>query len=456
MTRFACVALAGCLLVSSLLGAEPPTTPAVKIDPAAVARTIKQLESDDYTVRDAAQKALERLGPAALPLLRQAAQDATDPEVRRRLEAVIPKLEQVAALAPTRVTLNVTNQPVGDVIKELARQSGYEIKLWPSGNFNEEGRVITLNLKDVTFWEALERVCELGGLTQEGWHGPDQAPINLRFGDSYPNIAAYNGPFRVIARGFRMDKTIEFSGGPRHAGNGPIRQYANLQITLGISSEPRLPLVGAGQPIFTEAVDETGQSLLPESQPHSSSFVSYGGYRMPMHIVTGNLRPAAGTRVKLIKGTIPVTVVYATKPKITIERIQTVKDKTFKEGNTTLTIDEVTENGAQLVLRLTITEAVPQGARNFLLYDSNALAQRLVLTDAQGNEYRTHYPNSMSSNGTTIQATFTYNLNNPNGKGFQPPPAGGAKKVGPLTLTYIEWSTMTHEVPFEFRDLPLP
>ena len=46
------------------------------------------------------------------------------------------------------------------------------------------------------------------------------------------------------------------------------------------------------------------------------------------------------------------------------------------------------------------------------------------------------------NNNTSAQVTFTFGLNG----------AGGP----PTKLVYQDWTTVQHEVPFEFRDLPLP
>jgi hypothetical protein len=49
-----------------------------------VDRLIKQLGSDSFAVREAAAKALERIGDPALPALREAAKSNPDVEIRRR------------------------------------------------------------------------------------------------------------------------------------------------------------------------------------------------------------------------------------------------------------------------------------------------------------------------------------------------------------------------------------
>jgi hypothetical protein len=62
------------------LGARPPED--------RIAALIKQLGDDDFERREAASKALDRIGEEALPELRRAAK-GTDAEVRRRAEDLI-------------------------------------------------------------------------------------------------------------------------------------------------------------------------------------------------------------------------------------------------------------------------------------------------------------------------------------------------------------------------------
>lgn len=64
---------------------------------AEIDQLIKQLGSDDFDQREAASKALERIGPPALDALRKVAAGSADAEVRKRLvkviEALLPPLD---------------------------------------------------------------------------------------------------------------------------------------------------------------------------------------------------------------------------------------------------------------------------------------------------------------------------------------------------------------------------
>jgi HEAT repeat protein len=65
-----------------------------------IAQLIEDLGNQDFNVREAAAKAIEALGPEALPALRKA-KDHPELEVRRRIKEWIPKFEMGAAACPT-------------------------------------------------------------------------------------------------------------------------------------------------------------------------------------------------------------------------------------------------------------------------------------------------------------------------------------------------------------------
>src|SRR5262249_51320402 len=126
-----------------------------------IAQLIDELGNQDFNAREAAAKAIEALGPEALPALRKA-KDHPDLEVRRRIKEWIPKFEIEAIVAPTRVNLEVKNEPLEKVVAELARQTGYELELSIKGAPAQ--KPVSLRLAKTTFWEAIDKVCQEGGL----------------------------------------------------------------------------------------------------------------------------------------------------------------------------------------------------------------------------------------------------------------------------------------------------
>jgi hypothetical protein len=436
MFRSACL-LTLALSATILLGQESPPA---KTRPSAseVPSLIKQLGDSSFQVRSAALKELEKLGVDSLPLLRQAQKDVTDPEVQRRLAELIPILERTLALAPTRLTLSVTNRPLREAIQEMNKASGYKLEL-PSGD-DREKRLITVELRDTPFWEAFDNLCDLGGLTHvEAYYGYDPETIRLEYGDSFPGIVHHSGPFRITVRGFDYFRKIDFGTRARQVIEAPLRRTEELAIRLGITVEPKLPLLHCGQPAILDAFDENNHSLLPPAQSNSARY--YAGYRSYMQELRANLQPAqSGKTIKMLRGTIPVTVVSAQRPRVSVEKVLEVKNETFKDGNVTMKIDSVTKNAQQVTIKMTLTDGAHNGQRDYTWL--NQLNQRLVLTDAKGNRWQCYGPNWDGNGGSSFVGTVTF-ANNGN--------ASDAFK-----LTYYEWQTMAHSVAFEFRDLTLP
>src|SRR5437899_6627299 len=93
--------------IAPLLWAAAPEKTSSRSPP--IASLIEQLGDKDFQRREAASRALAALGAEALPAL-QKNRSHPDPEIRRRLEELIPPLERTLTLAPKRVTLHLLNK----------------------------------------------------------------------------------------------------------------------------------------------------------------------------------------------------------------------------------------------------------------------------------------------------------------------------------------------------------
>src|SRR5476649_1745874 len=89
--------------------------------PPSIETLVAELGHKNFRVRQAAGKSLEERGEEALPILRLAL-TSNDEEVRRRVEVLTQKIERSTLLNPKRVTIQMKNQPIEEVVKELARQ----------------------------------------------------------------------------------------------------------------------------------------------------------------------------------------------------------------------------------------------------------------------------------------------------------------------------------------------
>jgi RNA polymerase sigma factor (sigma-70 family) len=148
-------------------GGDAPSTQAAA-DDGTIARLIEQLGSDSFAEREKATKELEKIGAAALPALRKAA-ESDDGERRKRASDLLRKIEGRAerdkVLAPKRVHLVYKDTPLAKAVADFKKKSGYDLALSdPQGKL--KARTVTLDTGEVTFWQALDQFCKKAGLIE--------------------------------------------------------------------------------------------------------------------------------------------------------------------------------------------------------------------------------------------------------------------------------------------------
>jgi hypothetical protein len=230
------------VLTTGYIAADSPTV-------ADADKLVEKLGSTKFAERESAIKSLEALGPAALPALRRGV-DAKDPEVRQRVVDLITKHERQAdcdiAFIPTKVRLKVTEQPLADVVADLAKQVNIRMQL-AREPADLPGRRITLDLGEKPFWEALDTLCreakisirptsfeplttdDAGAILARGMMNlmRTEEPLVLQDGVLSPCPTAYIGAARV--------RLIPDRWGNRN--RGPAEEH---KWTIEVLSEPRL------------------------------------------------------------------------------------------------------------------------------------------------------------------------------------------------------------------------
>ena len=100
--------------------------PAEKADARRIRRLIADLDSDRFGVRQRATKELEAVAELAAPVLRQALAQRPSPEVRRRAEGLLARLdslrpEQVRGVRAVEVLEHIGTPEAQDILDSLAR-----------------------------------------------------------------------------------------------------------------------------------------------------------------------------------------------------------------------------------------------------------------------------------------------------------------------------------------------
>lgn len=413
-------------------GMQGATGPTTTLTPVQIEQLVSQLGDKQFAKRKAAKDTLEQLGPVALPYLQAALNKEKDPEIRRQLQTLVPTLEQIAALTPTLLNITCKDKPLTDVLKEIEKQSKYKIELI---NGKPDKPTVSLNWEKMNFWLALQALCEQQGLMfQEGWYGNDNVTVRLMPGESINSFLHVDGPFRVSATGFYYNRSVQFTNRV-NLNNALSATAESLQVNLTVTVEPKMPLLMVKQPVFSEAISDTNDNLMLPINPQRNQHYQHG-YRSYMHQISGQLKPSStARRVKTLKGTIPVTVVAQTKPIITIDKLTDSKGKTFKNGTSTIRIDDLTAENGQQGIKMSITDSAANGPNDYTWM--NSIQQRIEVYDDKGNKLQ-HYGGSWGMNGNNnINGTFHFS-----GK--------------PSKLVYQDWITLNYQVPFSFQDLPLP
>jgi hypothetical protein len=415
-------------------------TPLCAGGPPTIEQMIERLADRTFAVREAAAKQIEALGTEALPALRKARQHP-DAEVRRRVTAWVPKLERQALLAPKLVSLHLTGRPAREAVNAIAKQTGYKIELFQDAV--REKQTFSFQFDRLPFWEALGRVCETSGALLQDSYGDEI--IRLSFQDRYAPFVSRQGAFRLTATHLNYNRSLQLGSFPKGPAPGEQMFSESLYLNFNLCSEPRFRLLSVGQAVVSEAMDDKKHSmLLPRANNGMMHHAYYwGGYRTYTIGAQVSLAPpASGARLlKVLKGTIPVTLIAEQRPLVVTDKILAAKGKKVTLGPATFEIHEARETPAkQYEVQMTIT---PSGKQQPVDHNwINTLYGRIELQGDKNDKFMI-FGSSVQMNGGSARVTFTYGHQNG---------AGGK----PTKLIYNDWNTVPHEVPFSFQDVPLP
>jgi hypothetical protein len=425
-------ALLLCLASTALLPGQAPA-------PSPLRGLIDQLGDRDYARRRQAEERLRAEGPWALPAL-QHALNHPDAEVRRRVRELVPALESQALLAPKRVTLRLTDRPVSEALAEVARQTGYQIDAdaVPPGAFS-------FDLKDVTVWEALDRVGRDAGLVLQPGRSLPRLHLEKRSG--YAAHVCRDGAFRFTADSIQLYKELEF--GLAGAAAAPKRSDL-LTLTLTVYAEPRLPIVGVGEPRLSAAADTDQRSLLPPAdegdgpQLRVSRYENSGpSYSERVRVRLRRPSPTA-TGIAVVRGTLPLTLRVEQKPAV-LDDLLSAKGKTGHTGRSSFRVRGVGPlPGNRVRVQLDVTDERPERGPDPDLAWAQSLTQCVEVQDDKGLAFRTWQALKLRGYNNPIRLDLTFG------------PESGTKVGPPSKLIFHDWTTREHLASFELKELPLP
>jgi hypothetical protein len=446
---------------------------------------VRQLGSTRYAEREASSAALEAIGLAALPALREAGA-SKDPEVRRRVAAIVAKIECRELKEAWPIRLDVADQPLNSVVEGFGFPSPSRLAWHPDSPDAVRRRRVTIREPaPVPFWAAIDRLCRAGELRYipGSPDGPSGGLPGFRLflaPGTWDGPRADSGPLRLEVVRIQHSRHVNLipnrSGqrpgrGPRPPAFGERRE--RFDIALRILAEPRMLIRQVGNALIAEAVDDRGQSLLPSPAPYLYAYgYGFGGTAQACANYNLGLRypERAGLAIKRLRLTIPVEVEALKADRLAIPLADSV-GKIVRHGKTSIEILAVGagRQGHPVVkLKLGTDDVVPERLALERTGDLAPGANRpaplelspnvIQVLDQHGRQYRLHVGNTQA-NGSEVTAELMMWLEGgiavpvPAGRGD---PAGDREMAVPAVLYHTGVARAVFLATFDLHDVPLP
>jgi WD40 repeat protein len=424
-----------------------PVPNRVTATPEQVREWVAQL--DTPRAQEAAQR-LAAVGPAVLPDLEKAEGDAPV-LVRQTIQTVRNRIERDEAIQPRRVSLRLDRVSLRVAAAALARESGLPLTL-----VGDVDTTVSLRLEGVPAWQAFDELTRQARVSAAFTSGR----VVLRPGEgTAPELIAYPGPFRLQVGGWLHSRRVKLSD----AFAGSASEQLSLQLSLVEPANPRV--VGVGAAVVKSAVTDQGETLtalattsLPE--PALTTL----GVRSRSLMMTAPAKPA---RKVTIEGALPVEVAVNQRRQLDAPLSEVTPGRWLPlSGGGWLRVQSLAlrPGYAQATFRVTAEAALASDLRRW----------QFELADEAGRTYRAStYPTGESpgqevlpgavmlmsgaggvpwpglawlSSSRSGLRTLTLNAF------FATPDASGPGSR--LRVTSVERERV--ELPFTFRDLPLP
>lgn len=408
-----------------------------------VARYVRMLGADTLKVREESEKKLLELGPSILPYL-PVPNPRMSNELRSRLQRTIDQLQgqqAAAATAGSTVTLNVDKVKLSDVLKTLEEQSGNAF-VDHRGEMGQDvtDPAITLAVKDMPFFEAVDLVLEQAGLTVFPYAtGDDGFPLRKIA------LVDQNTPSMWRRKYVSYDGAFRFEAVDLQATRG-LRDNDESKLTLEIDAawEPRLSPISASID-FSGVVAELGEGQDPLAvlRGGKQSLDMYGtSVRFP---ITLQLPSRDVTEIKQIRGKISALLPGRIET-FRFEKLTNLGDDGLskKQGDVTVFVENVRKNRDVWEVRLRAKFENDAGA--FESHLAGWVANNeLYLVSAKDPEKKIEYDADEDSDAVaSTGAGFMFVLDD-------------GDHISNYHLVYkTPAALVSREVKFEIKNLPLP
>lgn len=230
---------------AGILGAAPGS------GPGKWGEVLRQLGSADFAVREAGQKALAGAGWGEIGVLRTLAAGAGDAEVRARLMRRVGELEEAAALDPPPITLHIHDGEPSDVAEALTKATGVK---WGWVNNGLAASHYNLDAVDEPLWDVVLKLSRQSPLVLRGW---DEMSLWRQ------EPGTVNG-VRVGGYLFAPELLVRLTVADPQQLPGPKVMPSRLAFTYAMMVDPRMQVIRRSWPSLTSVVDDHGNVLCAE------------------------------------------------------------------------------------------------------------------------------------------------------------------------------------------------
>lgn len=403
-----------------------------------VLELVTKMGEDDIDVADQAAAELQKIGPPALPALRECARKRHG-DLKLRLDELVRKIERGEKVRKAvgrvpRVTARFQDRPVSEILEEISKQSGVRVE---GRDVPAEARA-SLAAEDAPVWKAIDELCRgHGGLMYT--FTPKRVLVKP---------APYRDLPRVFDRGFMFFlDTINWT----RSFNGGAHSYFHAQAAVAWPPGVR-PISGAL--LLDELTDDKNTDLLQAAnggnvwygRSANANPQDEGTILLPLNHQPPTPPAEDATALSRFKGKVALKFALEMKRTISIQDPLGQRAASEKYGKTTLQMRAWKRKGKEVRLDLSLTSFRRPNEMN-QPWDGN-FAGRIVLVDPAGKTYtgRPEQQGSSSSGGTegyTITQNFAMTFAVP-------------ESTAVASLDWIEPTEVEEVViPFDFKGVPL-
>jgi hypothetical protein len=428
------------LSLSATVWGDPATSPTTNAasqptTPPQEQHLIDQLNADDWRARQAAEDGLVAMGQQTRGEMLLLTATGTA-EQRTRAQSVLARLDVAAANSPTLVTLHMKDANPRDIFSAIAKQAGVDLAFFPENLWSPAQGVqipsVSIDLDHQPFWSAIEQAGQASASrvqTMNNGNGNKLTVQQSNLGEDWLAGPRFTrGQFTVMPMQISRNQTVTFSPS--------ASKSSNTEMQFQLLVDPKVTVVSVQYcPKLTEALDDKGNSLVP---PQDRSQGEQGGPALTFQLSTPLEFPNDGfTKLASLKGTISVAVASRVEH-LDLPDVKSAVNQPKRLGDWTFVLEscDIGQRDGNYAVKVTVPSR---------MVDANAvysMMSQIQLIDAAGNSISSGY-NSGSGDMThyEIKKTFT------------------APDVIHLPVR-LKWDvpveTKEKQIPFEFKDLPLP